>query len=394
LVAWPVEWIALSTSSSLRDIRFNQPWVTGRELTYIEQAIESGCVFGEGPFNRRCAEWLREHTGISTALTTPSGTHSLELAALVLGLEAGDEVVMPSFTFVSTANAIALRGAVPVFVDVRADTLNIDERQIEQAISDRTRAIIPVHYAGIGCEMDAIMQIAHDREIAVIEDAAHAIGCSYRGRTLGTIGDMGCLSFDGQKNVTSGEGGALLVEDRAFADRALNIQAKGTNRAEFLRGDVDHYEWVGLGSSLLPSEITAAFLAAQLESTAEINERRLHNWSLYRRQLSELHAEGHLTLPTVPSGCEHNGHLFYVLLDDATRRPGCLEALKRAGIEASWHYVPLHSSPAGRRMGRTAGSMAVTESSAARLLRLPVHPGLNDEDIAYVLEALHDALSG
>jgi dTDP-4-amino-4,6-dideoxygalactose transaminase len=377
---------------SLRDIRFTRPYVTGRELTYIQQAIESGCLFGEGPFNRRCAEWLQAHTGASTALTTPSGTHSLELAALTLGLEPGDEVVMPSFTFVSTANAIALRGAVPVFVDIRPDTLNIDERQIEQAISDRTRAIIPVHYAGIGCEMDAIMRIARDHEVTVIEDAAHAIGCSYRGRMLGAIGDFGCLSFDGQKNVTSGEGGALLVKDRALADRAVNIQAKGTNRAEFLRGEVNRYEWVSLGSSFLPSEITAALLAAQLESAEEINERRRQNWDHYHRQLSGLQSAGHLTLPTVPDGCKHNGHLFYVLLDEAKRRPECLDALKRAGVEASWHYVPLHSSPAGRRLGRIAGSMTMTESSAARLLRLPVHTGISEEDIAYVAEVLHDAL--
>jgi dTDP-4-amino-4,6-dideoxygalactose transaminase len=384
----------LSISTSLRDIQFTRPWVTGRELAYIEQAIESGCVFGNGPFNRRCAAWLREHTGAASALTTPSGTHSLELAALVLGLEVGDEVVMPSFTFVSTANAIALRGAVPVFVDIRADTLNIDEHQIEQAISDRTRAIVPVHYAGVSCEMDTIMQIASDRDIAVIEDAAHAIGCSYRGRVLGTIGDLGCLSFDGQKNVTSGEGGALLLKDSALADMALNVQAKGTNRAEFLRGEVDCYEWVGLGSSFLPSEITAAFLAAQLESAEEVNERRRHNWELYRHQLSGLHSAGRITLPNVPAGCEHNGHLFYVLLDDPARRPECLDTLKRAGIEAPWHYVPLHRSPAGRRLGRIAGSMAVTESSAARLIRLPMHLGLSDDDIAYVVEALHDALDG
>jgi dTDP-4-amino-4,6-dideoxygalactose transaminase len=375
-----------------RDIRITGTWRTGRELANLKRAMDSGQLFGEGHFNKSCAAWLREHTGAAAALMTPSGTHALELAAFALGLQPGDEVIMPSFTFVSTANAVALRGAVPVFVDVRADTLNIDERLIEQAITDRTRAIVPVHYAGVGCEMDAIMQTAREHDIAVIEDAAHALGCRYRGRPLGTIGDMGCLSFDGQKNVTCGEGGALLTDDRALADCALDIQAKGTNRAEFLRGEVDRYEWTGLGSSLLPSEITAAYLAAQLESTEEVNERRRHNWDLYYHELEEMQSSGNLTLPTVPPGCKHNGHIFYVLLNDATPRLECLRALQARGIEALSHFVPLHSSPAGRRLGRVAGAMAVTDSVAGRLVRLPLHAGVTDEDVAYVTEALYDAL--
>lgn len=364
--------------------------MTGQELTYIEQAVDSGQLFGDGAFNQRCVSWLREHTGAATALTTPSGTQSLELAALTLELEPGDEVVLPSFTFVSTANAIALRGAVPVFIDVRADTLNIDERLIEQAITSRTRAIVPVHYGGISCEMDAIVQIARDRKLAVIEDAAHAIGCRYRGRALGTIGDIGCLSFDGQKNVTCGEGGALLTSDPSFADRALNIQAKGTNRAEFLRGEVGAYEWTRLGSSFQPNEITAAFLAAQLESADELNARRRHNWNHYRQGLDELQSQGYLSLPTVPEGCEHSGHIFYVLLNEAEQRKEFLRALQARGIEALWHFVPLHSSTAGSRLGRVAGTMRTTDSVAERLVRLPVHAGVSDEDIAYVIEAVHE----
>ena len=379
-------------ASSVRNIPFTRPWRTGRELPYIEQALESGNLFGAGQFNTRCMAWLQEYAAVPTALTTPSGTHALELAALALELEAGDEVIMPSFTFVSTANAVALRGAVPVFVDIRPDTLNLDERLVEQAITDRTRAIIPVHYAGVSCEMDAILPLARERNVAVLEDAAHAIGCRYRGLVLGAIGDLGCLSFDGQKNVTCGEGGALLVNDRTLLDRALNLQAKGTNRSEFLRGEVDRYEWVKLGSSFLPSEITAAFLAAQLESTEEINARRLHIWELYHRGLSPLQDSERLSLPTVPAECEHNGHLFYVLLCDPTHRPACLETLRARGVEALSHYEPLHSSPAGRRFGRVAGSMSATDATTARLLRLPLHPGLSDDDVAYVVEALHDAV--
>jgi dTDP-4-amino-4,6-dideoxygalactose transaminase len=384
---------ALQLAASVRDIPFNRPWRTDRGLAYIEQAIESGDLFGAGQFNNRCTAWLREYGAVPAALTTPSGTHALELAALTLGLEAGDEVIMPSFTFVSTANAVALRGAVPVFVDIRSDTLNLDERLIEQAISDRTRAIFVVHYAGVSCEMDAVLQIARDHGIAVVEDAAQAIGCQYHGRVLGTIGDLGCLSFDGQKNVTCGEGGALLVSDQGLVDRALNLQAKGTNRSEFLRGEVDRYEWIDLGSSFLPSEITAAFLAAQLECTVEINTRRRQIWELYRRELGSLEDTGRLELPTVPAGCEHNGHLFYVLLPDAARRLECLETLKARGIEALSHYVPLHSSLAGRRFGRMAGAMSVTDGTAARLVRLPLNAGLSDDDVMYVVEVLHDVLS-
>lgn len=375
------------------EIPFARPWRTGRELAYIEQVIESGDLFGAGQFNERCSAWLRDHAAVAAALTTPSGTAALELAALVLGLRAGDEVIMPSFTFVSTANAVALRGAVPVFVDIRPDTLNLDEGLIEQAISDRTRAIVPVHYAGVSCEMDAILQIAREHDLAVLKDAAHGIGCRYRGRALGAIGNLGCLSFDGQKNVTCGEGGALLVNDRAMMDRAVDIQAKGTNRSEFLQGEVARYEWVELGSSFIPSEITAAFLAAQLECAEEINARRREIWELYRRELSPLVDAGWLVLPTVPIGCEHNGHLFYILLRDPAHRPACLEALEGRGIRALWHYVPLHSSPAGRRLGRVAGPMSVTDSAAARLLRLPINSWLSDDDVAYVVEALHDALA-
>jgi dTDP-4-amino-4,6-dideoxygalactose transaminase len=383
----------VDVDTPVRTIDFTSPWRTGRELEYIERVIESGQLFGAGPFNERCAAWLAEHTGAAAALTTPSGTHALELAALALDVGPGDEVIMPSFTFVSTANAFALRGAVPVFVDVRPDTLNLDERLLEGAITARTCAIVPVHYAGVGCEMDAILALARDRGLAVVEDAAHALGCRYRGRALGTLGDLGCISFDGQKNVTCGEGGALLVrDDGGLADRVVNIQAKGTNRAEFLRGEVELYEWVELGSAFLPSELTAAFLAAQLESFAEINARRLRTWELYRSGLGDLEQSERLTLPTVPVGSEHSGHLFYVLLEDAELRPTFLRALADRGVQALSHFVPLHSSPAGRRLGRATGALPVTDSVAARLVRLPMNPHLSDEDVAHVLTAVHEAV--
>jgi dTDP-4-amino-4,6-dideoxygalactose transaminase len=383
-----------NVASPTRTISFTSPWRTGRELDYIERVIESGELFGAGQFNERCAAWLREHTVAAAALTTPSGTHALELAALALDLRPGEEVIMPSFTFVSTANAFALRGAVPVFLDVRPDTLNLDERLLEGALTARTRAIVPVHYAGVACELDAMLALAHERGVAVVEDAAHAIGCRYRGRALGALGDLGCLSFDGQKNVTCGEGGALLVRDGALADRVLDLQAKGTNRAEFLRGEATRYEWVELSSSFMPSELAAAFLAAQLEGLAEINARRLRIWELYRCGLEDLEEAGRLTLPRVPTGCEHNGHLFYLLLEDPALRPAFLQALAARGVQALWHFVPLHSSPAGRRLGRAAGALPVTDSVAERLVRLPMNPHLSDEDVAHVLTAVHEAVEG
>jgi dTDP-4-amino-4,6-dideoxygalactose transaminase len=354
----------------------------------MHQVLRSGHLQGPGPFNELCMGLLREHADGSVALTTPSGTHALELAALVLDLQPGDEVIMPSFTFVSTANAFALRGAVPVFVDIRPDTLNLDESLLEDAVSERTRAVVPVHYAGVACEMDTIMRFARSHEIAVVEDAAHAIGGRYRGQALGAIGDLGCLSFDGQKNVSCGEGGALLIGNQALAGRAINLQAKGTNRAEFMRGEVDRYEWIEVSSSFLPSELAAAFLAAQLERLEELNQRRLHNWDLYRDALRGLEQAGHLRMPAVPPACEHNAHIFWIALADADRRPACLQWLTARGIEAPWHYVPLHSSPGGRRLGRVSGELSVTDAVAGSLLRLPVHAGLSEDDVAFVVEAL------
>jgi dTDP-4-amino-4,6-dideoxygalactose transaminase len=373
-------------------IEFTRPWLTGSEAAYVQRVLESGRLYGRGEFNARCEACLIEYTG-SPALLTPSCTHALELAAMTLEIRPGDEVILPSFTFVSTANAFVLRGAVPVFVDIRPDTLNLDETRIEEAVSERTRAIVPMHYAGVSCDMTAILAIARRLEIAVVEDAAHGIDCRYRGQPLGSIGDLGCLSFGGQKNVTCGEGGTLLVNDDRLMARAEIAHDKGTNRAQFARGDVDHYSWVGVGSSLRPSEVTAALLLAQLEHVADISHRRRHIWNLYREGLTSLAASGDLQLPVVPSECEHSGHLFYVLLARADQRRDFLAQLKSRQIEALFHYVPLHSSLAGRRYGRVGSSMSVTEDIADRLVRLPLHTGMTDPDVEYVVDAVTDAVA-
>lgn len=372
-------------------IPFNKPYMTGRELSLISQAHARGHLSGDGEFTKQCHAWLETRTNCHKALLTHSCTAALEMAALLLDLQPGHEVIMPSFTFVSTANAFVLRGAVPVFVDIRMDTLNIDETLIEGAITARTKAICVVHYAGVGCEMDVIMSIAQRHGLAVIEDAAQGIMSSYKGRPLGAFGSFGALSFHETKNVISGEGGALLVNDVSYVERAEIIREKGTNRSKFFRGQVDKYTWVDVGSSYLPGEIVAAFLAAQLEEAESITSRRLAIWDRYHAWAEPLERKGLLRRPVVPEACTHNAHMYYILLPDLTLRTRFIEGLKKRGIGAVFHYIPLHSSPAGRRYGRSAMSLPVTDSTSARLVRLPLWIGL-EEHLDSVLAAARDSL--
>jgi dTDP-4-amino-4,6-dideoxygalactose transaminase len=359
-------------------IPFNKPFMTGNELRYIAEAHANGHLAGNGPFSKRCAVWLEGRLGSSRALLTHSCTAALEMAAILSGVGPGDEVVMPSFTFVSTANAFVLRGATPVFVDVRDDTLNIDESRIEAAITDRTRAIVVVHYAGVAAEMDTIMEIAKRHDLLVIEDAAQGLLATYKGRPLGGIGHMAALSFHETKNIISGEGGALLINDDRFAERAEIIWEKGTNRGQFSRGVVDKYTWVDVGSSYLPGEIVAAFLWAQIEEADAITERRLEMWGRYHADLAGLESAGLLRRPVVPTDCRHNAHMYYVLLRDRERRTALIDHLARNGIQSVFHYVPLHSSPMGIAAGRAEGPMTNTDAAGERLLRLPLWLGLEE----------------
>ncbi len=352
--------------------------MTGRELTYISQAHANSHLSGDGPFTMRCHQWLERNTGASKALLTQSCTAALEIAALLLDLQPGDEVIMPSFTFVSTANAFVLRGAVPVFVDIRQDTLNIDEAVIEAAITSRTKAICVVHYAGVSCEMDAILDIANRHGLDVIEDAAQGLMSRYKGRPLGSMGLLGALSFHETKNVISGEGGALLVNDAALSERAEIIREKGTNRSRFFRGQVDKYTWVDVGSSYLPGEIVSAFLAAQLEEAESITRRRLALWDRYHAWAKPLEQDGRLRRPIVPATCEHNAHMYYLLLPSIEVRTRFIERLKQHEVGAVFHYIPLHSSPAGRKYGRAAGTLPVTCDLSDRLVRLPMWLGMEE----------------
>lgn len=374
-------------------IPFNFPYMTGKELYYIAEAHFNGCLAGDGPFTKRCHEWLEDRTGCNRALLTHSCTAALEMAALLLDILPGDEVIMPSYTFVSTANAFVLRGGVPVFVDIREDTLNIDERLIESAITSRTRVIAPVHYAGIACEMDAIMSIAQRHQLKVVEDAAQGITASYKGRALGSISDLGAYSFHETKNVISGEGGALLVNDPELAARAEIIREKGTDRSRFFRGEVDKYSWQEVGSSLLPGELIAAFLWAQLEEADRITQERLAIWQRYDELLEPLDINGMLRRPIVPEECQHNAHMYYVLLAPTVDRQKVLDAFKSNDICAVFHYVPLHSSPAGQRYAKTHGSLGVTDNQAARLIRLPLWVGLSNAQQERVVEVLTRALN-
>lgn len=372
-------------------IPFNKPYMTGKELFYIAEAHFNGMLAGDGPFTKRCHNWLEARTGSEKALLTHSCTAALEMAAMLLDIQQGDEVIMPSYTFVSTANAFVLRGGVPVFVDIRPDTLNIDETLIEAAITPRTKVIVPVHYAGVACEMDAIMDIARRHKLMVVEDAAQGVMASYKGRPLGSIGHLGCLSFHETKNIISGEGGALLINDASLAYRAEIIREKGTNRSQFFRGQVDKYTWCDVGSSYLPGELIAAFLWAQMEAAEEITHRRLALWNTYHQAFASPENEGLVRRPIVPHGCSHNAHMYYLLLSDLATRSAFIDHMRQKEIATVFHYVPLHSSPAGERFGRAHGDLSVTLDLADRLVRLPLWLGL-EEQVEPVIAEVFSAL--
>lgn len=374
------------------DIPFNKPYMTGKELWNIAQAHAAGHLAGDGAYTKKCHAWLESQTGAPKALLTHSCTAALEMSAILADLGPGDEVIMPSYTFVSTANAFVLRGAVPVFVDVRPDTMNIDETKIEAAITPRTKAIVPVHYAGVACEMDVIMDIAARHDLLVIEDAAQGLMASYKGRPLGSIGHMATFSFHETKNIISGEGGALLVNDPRFMARAEIIREKGTNRSQFFRGQVDKYTWVDLGSSYLPGELIAAFLWAQMEEAEEITRRRLEVWNVYHQEFEELEARCKARRPVVPAECAHNAHMYYLLLPGLDARTRFITHLKEQGIQTVFHYVPLHKAPQGLASGRCAGDMAQTETLSERLVRLPLWLGL-EEQLPRVTQAVKAALA-
>ncbi|MFC6352097.1 dTDP-4-amino-4,6-dideoxygalactose transaminase [Stenotrophomonas sp. CW117] len=372
-------------------IPFNKPFMTGRELWHIAQAHANGHLSGDGQFTKRSHAWLEQRTGAQRALLTHSCTAALEMAALLLDLQPGDEVIMPSYTFVSTANAFVLRGAVPVFVDVREDTLNLDERLVEAAITPRTRAICVVHYAGVACEMDTLMDIAARHGLAVVEDAAQAIMSTYKGRPLGTIGELGALSFHETKNIISGEGGALLCRDARFGERAEILREKGTNRSRFFRGQVDKYTWVDVGSSFLPGEITAAFLCAQIEEADQITARRLAIWERYHQWAAPHEKAGRLRRPVVPGDCEHNAHMYYMLLPDLETRTRFIAEMKARGVQTVFHYIPLHSAPAGLQTARTHGQLHNTDALSERLVRMPLWIGV-EEHLPDILAAADQAL--
>lgn len=370
------------------NIPFNWPYMTGKELYYIAEAHFNGKLAGDGPYTKKCHGWLERYSGSPKALLTHSCTGALEMAALLADIQPGDEVIMPSFTFVSTANAFVLRGAVPVFVDIRSDTLNIDETKIEAAINEKTRAIVPVHYAGVGCEMDVIMDIANRHGLLVIEDAAQGIMSSYKGRPLGSIGHFGAFSFHETKNIICGEGGALLVNDAQYAERAEIIREKGTNRSQFFRGQVDKYTWCDVGSSFLPGELVAAFLWAQIEEAEEITNRRLAIWDTYHREFADIESAGLIRRPIVPVHTKHNAHMYYIILPSLEKRTALIEYLAEQGMNSVFHYVPLHSSPAGRRFGRTSGTLDNTDDLSDRLVRLPLWAGLDSDNTVKVVNAV------
>jgi dTDP-4-amino-4,6-dideoxygalactose transaminase len=369
-------------------IPFNKPLTTGKEIEYIRKAIANRKLSGDGSFTKKCHTWFEEHFGCTKALLTTSCTHALEMAAILADIQPGDEVIMPSYTFVSTANAFVLRGAKIVFIDIRPDTMNMDETLIEAAITEKTKAIVPVHYAGVACEMDTIMEIARRHNLLVIEDAAQGVMSKYKGKYLGIIGDMGCYSFHETKNYTCGEGGALIINDERFIERAEIIREKGTNRSKFHRGQVDKYTWVDIGSSYLPSELNAAYLYAQLEMAEEINENRLAIWNQYYHGLKLIQEKGLLDLPYVPEDCQHNAHMFYIKAKDLEERTRLIQYLKDNGVTSVFHYIPLHSSPAGKTMGCFHGKDYYTTQESERLLRLPMYYGLNKNDTDFVIHTV------
>lgn len=369
-------------------IPFNIPPYVGTELDYVKQAVDNKKICGDGPFTKKCHQWLETAFGCQKSLLTTSGTTALEMAAILCDLKPGDEVILPSFTFSTTATAFVLVGAKLVFVDVRPDTMNIDETKIEAAITDKTRVIVPVHYAGVACDMDTIMEIARKHNLLVVEDAAQGVMASYKGKSLGTIGDMGCYSFHETKNYSMGEGGALMINDPKYNERAEIIREKGTNRARFFRGQVDKYTWVDYGSSYLPSDMNAAYLWGELEVAAKINNNRLSTWASYHDAFSELESDHLVELPTIPEACKHNAHMFYIKLKNLEQRTDFISFLKSKGIQASFHYVPLHSSPAGERFGRFDGVDEFTTRESDRLVRLPLYYGMSEPDRNHVIEAV------
>lgn len=371
-------------------ISFNVPPVVGTEVDYIKEAIASHKICGDGEFTKRCSKWLESKTGTSKALLTTSCTHATEMASLLCDIQPGDEVIMPSYTFVSTADAFVLRGAVPVFVDIRPDTLNIDETLIEDAITNKTRAIVPVHYAGVSCEMDTIMEIARRHHLLVVEDAAQGVMSTYKGKALGTIGDFGCYSFHETKNYSMGEGGALLIRDSERIEEAEIIREKGTNRSKFFRGQIDKYTWVDAGSSYLPSELNAAYLWAQLEQADRIFQDRMASWQAYYDRLSPLMEEGKVELPTVPPECGHNAHMFYLKLANLDERDRFISFMKENGVLCVFHYIPLHTAPAGQRFGRFHGEDRYTTRESERLVRLPMYYGLTEEDRNCVVDKVFE----
>lgn len=369
-------------------INFNKPPHVGKENEYIAQAIASNKICGDGKFTKMCNRWIEEKTGTARALLTTSCTQALELAAILADIKEGDEVILPSFTFVSTANAFVMRGAKLVFVDIRPDTKNIDEKLIEAAITDKTRAIVPVHYAGVGCEMDTILEIAADHNLIVVEDAAQGVMSTYKSRALGSMGDFGCFSFHETKNYSMGEGGAILIKNEAKAEEAEIVREKGTDRSRFLRGQVDKYSWVMMGSSYLPSDMNAAFLWAQFEVADKVNDARLNVWNTYYEELKPLADAGHIELPIIPDDCEHNAHMFYIMTEDIEERGRLIQHLRDMEIQAVFHYVPLHSAKAGLKYGRFHGKDRYTTNVSERLLRLPMYYGLEAKDVEYIAAAI------
>ena len=365
---------------------FNKPYMCGKELSNIKEAHENMILAGDGPFTQKCSEFLEKIIGSKKALLTHSCTAALEMTALLMDLNPGDEVIMPSYTFVSTANAFALRGAIPVFIDIREDTLNIDEKLIERTITPKTKAIVVVHYAGVACEMDPILNIAKRYNLFVVEDAAQGILACYKGKPLGSMGDFGCLSFHETKNIHCGEGGALLINNEKYVERAEIIREKGTNRSQFFRGQVDKYRWVDIGSSYLPGELTAAFLSAQLECAEEITQKRLNIWNKYHEIFQDLENTEKVRRPIIPEECEHNGHIYYLLLNKRYNRDSVLQKMKEQGVNAVFHYQPLHSSPAGIKHGRKQCTLDVTEDISERIIRLPMWIGFDEHE--RVLDAL------
>lgn len=371
-------------------IRFNVPPYTGKEMEYIKQAVDHMHICGDGEFTKKCSEYLERITGTAKCLLTTSCTHALEMAALLCDIKEGDEVILPSYTFVSTADAFVLRGAVPVFVDIRPDTMNIDENLIEAAITERTKAIAVVHYAGVACEMDKIMEIAGKYGLRVVEDAAQAIMCTYRGKPLGTFGDFGCFSFHETKNFSMGEGGALLIRDERYIEDAEILREKGTDRSKYFRGQVDKYRWMNYGSSYLPSDMNAAYLYSQFEMADRINEVRVARWDQYHRLLKPLADAGKITLPFVPEGCEHNGHMFYIKAKELKERTELIRFLKEKDILSVFHYVPLHSAPAGVKFGRFHGEDKYTTAESERLLRLPMFYQLTKDQADYIADKVKE----